>query len=106
MLSPTVSVRRRSRLITNRSGFTSSLAQRSIDSRRHRRRLGGTCRASRLMCRYRLLRVPKARGVSAAQVASLVDKYKKGRDFGFLGEPRVNVPQLNIALDKTYPFHG
>jgi K+-transporting ATPase, c chain len=55
-------------------------------------------------CKRRAWR--RACGVSAAQVAGLVDMYKKGRDLGFISEPRVNVPQLNIALDKTYPFPG
>jgi K+-transporting ATPase ATPase C chain len=51
-------------------------------------------------------RVARARSVSVAQVAALVDRYEKGRDLGFLGEARVNVLQLNLALDRAYPGHG
>ena len=47
--------------------------------------------------------VAKARHVSVAQVAALVARYESGRDLGFLGEARVNVLELNMALDREYP---
>jgi K+-transporting ATPase ATPase C chain len=49
-------------------------------------------------------RVAAARRVSARKIRQLEASYVEGRDFGILGEPRVNVLKLNLALDGTYPL--
>jgi K+-transporting ATPase ATPase C chain len=48
---------------------------------------------------YQIPRVARLRGLTESALRTLVDKYTTGRQFGFLGEPRVNVLELNLALD-------
>ncbi|MFL5805346.1 MAG: potassium-transporting ATPase subunit C, partial [Roseiflexaceae bacterium] len=48
---------------------------------------------------YQAPRVARARGLTVEQVQQLVAQHTDGRQFGFLGEPRVNVLELNLALD-------
>lgn len=48
---------------------------------------------------YQASRVAAARGLSEAEITSLIEKFTEGRQFGIFGEPRVNVLMLNLSLD-------
>jgi potassium-transporting ATPase KdpC subunit len=52
---------------------------------------------------FQLLRVAKERGTTVEQLRALVQKHTEDRQFGFLGEPRVNVLELNLELDERFP---
>jgi K+-transporting ATPase ATPase C chain len=48
-------------------------------------------------------RVAKARGVAVDQINQLIAQFTESPDLGFLGEPRVNVLKLNLAVDQRFP---
>ena len=53
---------------------------------------------------FQIPRVARERGLTQDELRQLVSTHTEGRQFGFLGEPRVNVLELNLALDERRPL--
>lgn len=55
---------------------------------------------------FQVPRVARERGMSEVDLKEIIARHTRGRTFGLLGEPRVNVLELNLALDDSHPIHS
>jgi K+-transporting ATPase ATPase C chain len=53
---------------------------------------------------FQVARVARERNISPAELQALIEQHTQGRQLGFLGEPRVNVLELNLALNAAHPL--
>jgi K+-transporting ATPase ATPase C chain len=53
---------------------------------------------------FQVAGVARERGMSEDELRQIIGEHTEGRQFGFLGEPRVNVLELNLALDERHPM--